>query len=344
MKTGLMTERCLRNSLVLATALLCLLLVLGARSADGQVPPIELSLPVDCAMGRDCFIQNYFDHAEGPGRQDHACGRLSYDGHDGIDFRTRDIPQMRQGVNVLAAAPGTVRATRDGMADINVREIGVEAVLGQEAGNGVLIDHGNGWMTQYSHLLQGSVMVQQGDRIDRGTVLGQIGLSGLTEFPHVEFAVRFQGRPVDPFVGPRDFPGCNRALTPIWSPSAQQTLDYIETGLLISGFHTGRPTQDDAQEGRYDPTAITRTADALVYWVEVFGVLAGDIQRLTLLGPDGQVITNVEEVLSESFVSWFAFAGDRFPNGVPPGQYVGRYSLVRGGQIVVIEQDRVNVR
>lgn len=331
--------------IALITALIISAGAIGSPTpSSAQIPPIELSLPVDCAMGRDCFIQNYFDHAPGPARQDHACGRLSYDGHDGIDFRTRDVPQMQRGVDVRAAAPGTVRATRDGMPDINVRETGVAAVEGREAGNGVLIDHGNGWMTQYSHLLEGSVTVGQGDRVERGMVLGRIGLSGLTEFPHVEFSVRYQGRPVDPFVGPMDFPGCGQPLRPLWTATAQAALDYIETDLLISGFHTGRPDQDAAQQGTYRRDAVSADATALVYWVELFGVLAGDIQRFTLFAPDGAPVSNVEDVLDDSYVSWFAFAGERFPNGIPPGRYVGRYSLVRGGQLVVLQQDSVTVR
>ena len=318
--------------------------IASPTASHAQIPPIELSLPVDCTIGQDCFIQNYFDHAPGPARQDHACGRLSYDGHDGIDFRTRDIPQMQRGIDVLAAAGGTVRATRDGMPDINVRATGVEAIEGREAGNGVLIDHGNGWMTQYSHLLQGSVTVSQGDRVERGTVLGRIGLSGLTEFPHVEFRVRYQGRPVDPFVGPMDFPGCGEPMQPLWTAAALDGLDYIGTDLLISGFHTGRPDQDAAQQGTYRRAAVPADATALVYWVELFGVLAGDIQRFTLFAPDGRPVSNVEDVLDDSYVSWFAFAGERFPDGIPPGRYVGRYSLVRDGQLLVLQQDSVTVR
>ena len=60
-------------------------------------------LPVDCAMGSVCSIQNYIDHDSGPGWLDHACGPLSYDGHRGIDFRVPTLIEMRRGVPVVAA-------------------------------------------------------------------------------------------------------------------------------------------------------------------------------------------------------------------------------------------------
>ena len=73
---------------------------------------------------------------------------------------------MRAGVRVVAAAGGVVKATRDGMTDVSVRDTGPEAVAGREAGNGVLIEHGGGWQTQYSHLRSGSVSVEPGERVD----------------------------------------------------------------------------------------------------------------------------------------------------------------------------------
>ncbi|WP_247877773.1 M23 family metallopeptidase [Azospirillum thiophilum] len=71
---------------------------------------------------------------------------------------------------------------RDGMEDVSIRQSG-GAPAGYDAGNAVVVDHGNGWETQYSHLKRGSVAVRPGVRVEAGTVLGQIGLSGRTEFP-----------------------------------------------------------------------------------------------------------------------------------------------------------------
>ena len=133
-----------------------------------EATPPELGLPLACQLGQDCFIQQYVDTQEGPGAQDYTCGPLSYDGHKGTDIRVRDLPAMEAGVPVLAAAAGVVKGIRDGEPDIRVSERGLDQVKGKEAGNGVVIDHGNGWETQYSHLKQRSVRVKLGDRVEAG--------------------------------------------------------------------------------------------------------------------------------------------------------------------------------
>ncbi|MEZ5722897.1 MAG: M23 family metallopeptidase [Paracoccaceae bacterium] len=100
---------------------------------------------------------------------------------------------------MLAAAPGEVRALRDGMPDLGLAGTPPDLLDGQECGNGVLIDHGNGWETQYCHLRAGSVAVAEGDRVERGDRIGLVGYSGHTEFPHVHLGVRHDGAVIDPF-------------------------------------------------------------------------------------------------------------------------------------------------
>ncbi|MDY7001773.1 MAG: M23 family metallopeptidase, partial [Thermodesulfobacteriota bacterium] len=109
---------------------------------------IVLEMPIACVMGKVCSIQNYVDRDPGPGYRDYTCGFLTYDGHKGTDFRVPGLTVMESGVRVLAAAPGIVRAVRDGMADVSVKKIGKEAVKNREAGNAVVVNHGNGWETQ----------------------------------------------------------------------------------------------------------------------------------------------------------------------------------------------------
>lgn len=316
----------------LASLLLALAVTAPAALADDLV----LELPVACEMGTVCTIQNYFDHDPGPGRIDYACGRLSYDGHDGTDIRVPDVPAMERGVTVVAAAAGTVKALRDAMPDVNIRKTGADAVKNREAGNGVVIDHGNGWETQYSHLKRGSIVVERGQRVEAGDPLGLIGLSGLTEFPHVEFAVRHDGEEYDPFVGRKPFAACGDARAPLWSAKALDQLDYIATGPLIAGFHTGRPDGDAAQDGAYNAESLPVDAPALVFWVELFGTLKGDVQRFRIEGPDGRPFHENATPLEKSNIRWFAFSGrKRPPEGWTPGTYKGTYTLSRNGKVIV---------
>jgi hypothetical protein len=62
----------------------------------------------------------------------------------------------------------------------------------------VYITHEDGWVSRYAHMLPGSIVVTEGQKVDKGTKLGQIGCTGYTEFgPHVHLEI-LHGTQVDP--------------------------------------------------------------------------------------------------------------------------------------------------
>ena len=168
--------------------------------AGAQTPLLLLHWPLACSVGHTCFIQHYVDHDPEGAPRDPFCGPKTYHGHDGADIRLPDMAAQRSGVGVLAAADGVVTGLRDGMPDVSVREGGFDAIKNRECGNGLMISHGGGWTTQYCHMRQGSLRVRSGQHVRAGDVLGQVGLSGDTEFPHLHLSVRLNGGIVDPFV------------------------------------------------------------------------------------------------------------------------------------------------
>jgi len=86
------------------------------------------------------------------------------------------------GANVYAAADGTV-------------------IHAQWARTGygftVIIDHGNNRQTLYSHLK--GALVQPGQAVSRGEIIGAVGSTGNSTGPHVHFEVRQDGERVNPF-------------------------------------------------------------------------------------------------------------------------------------------------
>ena len=146
-------------------------------------------------------IFNFFDRDGGgrdfrsivtrsPSLRDWRGGRLSYDEHDGTDL------VCPPGTPLVAAAPGVVAITRDNWL---------------RGGLTLCIDHGEGVVTQYTHLT--SVTCEPGQRIERGERIALSGVSGLdmTQFcpwvpPHVHFMVWIDGRPVDPFLADGEEP------------------------------------------------------------------------------------------------------------------------------------------
>lgn len=297
--------------------------------AAGWSADLTLGLPIDCALGDSCYIQQYVDADPGPGAQDYHCGSLSYDGHKGTDFALPSLAAMRAGVDVLAAAPGTVTALRDGMADrIASPETDAE-IAGRECGNGVVIDHGDGWETQYCHLKSGSVTVREGQEIAEGAVLGQVGLSGQTQFPHVHLSVRHDGQVIDPFAP--DATTCGAApATDLW----QDSPPYVPGGLIAAGFATRVPAYTAVKDGTAAETGLTRSAPALVLFGYAYGGRQGDVVEITINGPRGQVIRH-SEGLERNRAQLFRAAGKRQPTGGwPAGRYIGIVELIRGGQVI----------
>lgn len=326
--------------MTLLRTLIALPLLLWSLAASADPPAFVV--PLDCAVGTECFVQQYFDHDPGPQAQDFTCGPLSYDGHDGTDIRARTLSQMRAGIPVLAAAPGVVIATRNDMDDIDVTEIGAEAVAGRNAGNAVRIDHGDGWITMYAHMMKGSVVVRPGDTVAAGQQLGLMGLSGMTQFPHLEFSVQHDGVDVDPFTGEDSGFACGSERHPLWTPQADAAMAYVPGAALAAGFAGGAADFKVAREGGYDTFSLIPGSDALVFWAEFFGLRAGDRIILTLEVPGGGVEPVQSSVAIErDRAREFRFAGRRMPDGGwPPGTYVGRASLVRSvdGAAQVVSQ------
>ncbi|NEQ71682.1 MAG: M23 family metallopeptidase [Okeania sp. SIO2C9] len=299
-----------------------------------QVPNSKFGLPVKCNLDKDCFILLYSDRDPSPKAVDFGCGRQTYDGHKGTDFAIPDEKTMTRGVPVEAVAPGKVLRVRDGIPDKRVKnQADKEAVDGIECGNGVVIDHGNGWETQSCHLRNGSVVVKPGTVVEAGTELGMVGESGLASFPHVHLSFRYQGKIVDPFVGVNAESGCNTARNSIW----QQPLSYKPTGIIRTGFAGEAPTMDDLWKGKFYDTVLPGDIAALIFWVQIYGVLSGDIEHYQLFAPNGeQVIDNKTEIKSAK-KTWVGYVGKRNNSQRPLalGKWKSQYSLIRDNKVLI---------
>jgi hypothetical protein len=303
-----------------------LLAALPALAAPVAAGALDLQLPIDCTLGQDCYIQQYLDHDPGPAAQDYLCGTLSYDGHDGTDFGIPTLADMARGVPVRAAAGGQVTGIRDGMPDVLMGDPGAPDIAGRECGNGVIIRHEDGWETQYCHLREGSVTVRPGDIVAAGDRLGLVGLSGMTEFPHVHLTVRKDGEAVDPFA-PAGTSACGAAPSDtLWTdPPA-----HVPGGLLQSGFADAVPDYEAIKAGAPVPPPSTKSP--LVLWGYFFGGRQGDQVEITIAGPAGEVIRHVDD-LDGTQGLFFRAAGRRAPaGGWPPGPYRGEIRLLRSGQ------------
>lgn len=309
----------IRRSLM---ALLCI----SAGPALAEMP--RLHSPIDCDLNGPCYIQQYMDWDPGPGHQDYRCQPLSYNRHRGTDFAVPHRQMMRDGVNVIAAAPGYVRGFRDGMSDegLNAETRGV---IGKRAcGNGVVVEHGDGWSTQYCHLKNGSIQVSKGQRVETGDVLGQVGQSGRAEFPHVHFTLRKSDVPIDPFDTDRtltcDAPGDSSAWV--------EDPPYRPGGIIDVGFATSVPDYKDIKDGTAGVSTLSPAAPALVSYAFSFGTRSGDTMRITVEGPNGTLLTHETE-MKRNHAQAFRAVGKkrRIGRNWPSGAYTATVSLVRNG-------------
>lgn len=93
-----------------------------------------------------------------------------------------------QGVDYAIPEGSRVFATADG----KVKEVRRSSTQGQT----VIIDHGNGYETSYSHLQRISVVRNQ--QVRRGDIIALSGDTGLSLAPHLHYEVRLNGMRVDP--------------------------------------------------------------------------------------------------------------------------------------------------
>ncbi len=105
-------------------------------------------------------------------RNDPFTGGLAM--HEGLDFTAMS------GTTVVATAKGTV--TRSGW------DFGY--------GNVVEVQHAEGFATRYAHLSKR--LVQVGDTVERGGLLGEVGSTGRSTGPHLHYEVFIKDRVINP--------------------------------------------------------------------------------------------------------------------------------------------------
>jgi hypothetical protein len=96
------------------------------------------------------------------------------------------------GQNVIAPADGSVVAAEDGIDDNNPGEVNTF----KNWGNTVIIKHTEGLYSKLSHLQMGSLSVKPGDNVHYGQVIGKVGNSGLSPYPHLHFQLQ-----TTPYIG-----------------------------------------------------------------------------------------------------------------------------------------------
>jgi murein DD-endopeptidase MepM/ murein hydrolase activator NlpD len=159
------------------------------------------------------------DHKRGKGTNDADCQNYRglpfptcYRGHTGTDFlmaggyATMDLGSL----GVVAAAPGVIHKIDDGHFDRCIADpfkgtINCDGSYGKnQAANYVVVKQNDGLYASYYHLQKGSVAVKVGQSVQCGQLLGRVGSSGVSAFPHLHFHFSHDAEPaaagiIDPY-------------------------------------------------------------------------------------------------------------------------------------------------
>ena len=121
------------------------------------------TLPFD-PKRKHLLVQGYF-------------GKFSHKERAALDFK------MKQGTKVLAARDGIVtRVKEDG-------DKGGWSPKYRSYGNNIIIQHSDNSRSGYWHLQKDGALVNVGDTVKQGQVIGLSGNTGYTAFPHLHFIV-----------------------------------------------------------------------------------------------------------------------------------------------------------
>ena len=185
------------------------LALIGSRRIDGPELAVDPREPVVVApplRGAGWFAASGCCVAGGYVAP-HRAGRMAVDGArylkneafavDWVRLRggrfaegdgARNEQHLAFGAEVVAAAPGTVVAVRDGAPEGTPFRLPTTLEgPGDYAGNKVVVQQGPGVFATYAHLQPGSIPVREGDRVATGQLLGRVGNTGNSFAPHLHF-------------------------------------------------------------------------------------------------------------------------------------------------------------
>lgn len=104
------------------------------------------------------------------------------------------------GENIYAPADGRITQVQDGLPSDLMGNMDKD----HPGGNYIIMDIGQGKYVYFGHLINGSIMVEEGQSVTAGTVLGRIGNSGYSTHPHLHMHV--QNKPVSDREGRITYP------------------------------------------------------------------------------------------------------------------------------------------
>jgi len=328
----------------LKPAILTLLSAIAVITSCFTNATIKLSMPIDCIYGKNCFIQNYYDLGSDATRayKDYKCGSATYKAHNGVDFRILDYVQLKKNVEVLAAADGTVKALRNNEPEfIFYHNKKIAELNSKECGNGVVITHADNYETQYCHLKKNSIVVKGNQKVKAGDLIGIVGMSGATEFPHLHLSLRKNNINIDPFSNQSlksiniNYNCNNNTDSSLWDEKTKKILAYKPTAILNFHATDQQPKEDNARFGGCRSDSIDHQSDKIILWADIINIQKNDQVIFNIKDGQNQEVFNNTIVLNKRYAQYFIYSGKKLDNlKLKNTQYTANIFIIRNEKIV----------
>jgi murein DD-endopeptidase MepM/ murein hydrolase activator NlpD len=258
-----------------------------------QYPP--LTWPVEKLVNFPEFPIGYVDHNDLDSMiQDYEGGMSALDGHRGTDIPAFNFREMDRGVKAFAAAPGVVTQVEYSRYDRNA------SIPGPDSGNFIIVRHFNGTEGSYNHFRENSIVVQVGDTLSRGDVIGLVGSSGNSLLPHLHLEIgEYDG--VGDYTWRDPWNGPNQTLAGLWFEQPAYT-GSLPFRVYDMGVYTNASAGGDAinmsllkiNDRPTQPIVFGANETTVAVWFN-FSAQIGNSYTLEILRPDNSVYQSSTE-------------------------------------------------
>lgn len=151
--------------------------------------------------------------------------------------------------NVRAVARGKVIEVQNRMEDSFI--VNQKSPVNLWAGNYVVIEHSNGYVSRYNHLKYNSITVNVGDIVEEGHEFAVEGESGYATGVHLDFEVKLNGK----FVDPTQY-ALGNATLPGYAISNSKTVEELANEVIAGKWGNGVDRKNRLTNAGYDYNVI----------------------------------------------------------------------------------------
>ena len=149
--------------------------------------------------------------------------------------------------NVMAVNRGKVIKSINRMKDSEI--VNQNSPVDKWAGNYIILEHGNGYTSRYSHLAYNSLRVKEGDIVNGGDVIAEMGESGYSTGIHLDFEVKKDNY----FINPTNYALGNANLP---NYETEKTIEELAYEVIAGKWGNGEERARRLIEAGYDYDAI----------------------------------------------------------------------------------------